>query len=572
MTAPAAGPDTVAPSLELSPHRAVIAAALAFGLLCGAFEITNTAIGWHITSGLWMLDHHQVLDRDVFSFTAAGTDWIDHEWLFQIVAAGLYRIGGAPALVVMRMVAIAALTLLLLRIGIASGLDPPVALALACASVMAARPRFFVRPELATLLLVPLALWLFASRRGRRLWPLSLAGTVVVGVNLHGAVLVAPILLAVWFAGEVADGLLARQLDPVDLQSGAFGLAAAIAATLVNPRGVAIWTVPVRLGELVRQPHIPNPEWIPPGPSDAPWLYASIVAAVVTLAFSRRAPQGWLLGAATAALALKHIRNIGLFFVVLPLVVAPALARWRILSARPSNRQASRRAIRMTCIGLVAVLAAAAVSRPWPRPGFGFADRWYPDRAVSFLKAHGLLGGRLYNDVRFGGWLILDGYPERQVFLDDRNEIHEPLLREIWEIFATSNVAAWEDLLERWHIDTVLLRYHEPIRVTTPDGAELGERGFSQLWFPTERWAMVYWDDVAMVVVRRSAVPAAFVADHEYRILHPDDLDHVLATLSAEPNLLPAATAELRRALADDPECRRALTLGRALGSIAGKM
>ena len=116
-------------------------------------------------------------------------------------------------LVVLRMLVVAALTLLLLRIGTTSGLDPPVALLLATVCVWGARPRFFIRPELFTLLLVPLALWLFSTRTGRRWWPLPLMAVVALGANLHGGMLVAPILIAAWFAGEIVGWVIHRDLD-----------------------------------------------------------------------------------------------------------------------------------------------------------------------------------------------------------------------------------------------------------------------------------------------------------------------------------------------------------------------
>jgi hypothetical protein len=115
----------------------------------------------------------------------------------------------------------------------------------------------------------------------------------------------------------------------------------------------------------------------------------------------------------------------------------------------------------------------------------------------------------------------------------------------------------------------VLLRYHEPIRVTTPDGADLGRRGFSTLWFPSDRWAMVYWDDIAMVLVHRSSVPAAFLAEREYQVTHPDDLEHLTSALRTDPELRQSVAAELQRALTDDPQCRRALDLVVFLDSLA---
>jgi hypothetical protein len=562
----ASDPVTVRPARSTgSPHPPIpgliLAAGLLFGLVCGAFEITNTSIGWHIASGRWMLTEHRVLDEDVFSFTAGGSEWIDHEWLFQILTAALYDTGGAPLLIVMRMVIIAGLTLLLLRIGASNGLDPPVALVLAALCVWAARPRFFLRPELFTLLLLPLALWLFADRDRRRWWPLPLAVIVALGVNLHGAMLVAPILIGVWYAGEIGEMLLRRDFDRRKAVTGATGVAAACLAPMLNPHGPALYLVPFRLAEMVRQPHIPNPEWISPSPVDAPALYVAMAFSAAVLALQSRSPQHWLSLAATSALALRHIRNIGLFFVLLPQTTAPGLARWPLFAADGDAARTGTRPRRLLCLALVAVLGLAALLRPWPSFGFGFAERWYPDRALAFLADHQLSSDRIYNDVRFGGWLILEGFPDRRVFLDDRNEIHEPLLREIWEIFASSDVAAWERLLDRWRIDTVLLRYHQPIRVTTPDGADLGQRGFSGLWFRPERWAMVYWDDVAMVLVRRATADGALLADREYHVLRPDDLEHVRSALRLDPELRPVARRELDRALADDPGCRRALEL-----------
>ena len=575
MAAPASTPRSTplasgpSPLFRRSLPPVIIAAGIFFGLVCGAFEITNTSIGWHLASGQWMLDHHEVLDHDVFSFTSGGAEWIDHEWLFQLLVAILFDFGGAPLLVVMRMLIVAALMLLLVRIGTTSGLDPPVALLLAAACVLAARPRFFLRPELFTLLLLPLAMWLFADRRGRRWWPLPLAAVVALGANLHGAILVVPILIAAWYVGELIGSLVRREINRPALFSGAIGVVAATLAPLVNPHGWMIWTVPFRLAEMVRQPHIPNPEWISPGFADAPALYLALVLAVVALIVGSRAPQHWLNLTATAALALKHIRNIGLFFVLLPQTVAPALARWPLVAAHRAESSARQRGRWALCLTLVGILGVAAILRPWPHAGFGFAEGWYPDRALRFLDEEHLLEGNLYNDVRFGGWLILNGYPDRQVFLDDRNEIHEPLLREIWEIFSRSDVGAWEGLLERWQIDTVLLRYHEPISVTTPDGADLGRRGFSTLWFPSDRWAMVYWDDIAMVLVHRSSVPVAFLAEREYQVIHPDDLEHLTSALRTDPELRQSVTAELQRALTDDPQCRRARDLVVFLDSLA---
>ena len=80
-----------------------------------------------------------------------------------------------------------------------------------------------------------------------------------------------------------------------------------------------------------------------------------------------------------------------------------------------------------------------------------------------------------------------------------------------------------------------------PIRVTSPSGESQGARGFSALWFPKAEWALVYWDDVAMVFVRREGAPTGLLEIHEYRVIQPDDLAHLERRLLEDPSLFEQA-------------------------------
>ena len=217
-----------------------------------------------------------------------------------------------------------------------------------------------------------------------------------------------------------------------------------------------------------------------------------------------------------------------------------------------------QRRANLLAVVAVAVLVLALAIAPQPRFGIGFARNYYPDSACSFLDAESLPTEQLYNDVRFGGYLIHRYGPERQVFQDDRNEIHEPTLRRIWEIFRSSDVAGWSNLLADYDVNTALVRYHAPIRVTDPAGNDLGLRGFSTLWFPDREWALVYWDDVAMVFVRRHNALPGLLERHEYKVLRPDDLSYLEQRLAGDPDLLPPVAQELARAARANPTSWRA--------------
>jgi hypothetical protein len=538
----------------------IVAAAAVAGTVLGLFEIANTSIGWHLASGDWILSNRAFVHADPFTFTSGGASWIDHEWLFQVGVSIAHSLAGPAGLVALRALTIATLAVLLLFVGARSGLSPAAALVLSIACIAGARGRFFVRPELITLVIVPTAVWLFLRRmrRSSAFWMAALGGLMIVGANAHGGTLVVPPLLVGILGAEMFQMALARRWHRGTVISGLAGIATTVGALLVNPYGWHLFTVPLRLSHLVNLDHIPNPEWISPSPTQAPVLYLALAATVAVLALRERRLAYWALLLMVSALALRHIRNVGLFFVLLPLIVAPALATWRALTAdRDGDRHDQRRA-NLLAVVAVSVLALSLAIAPRPRFGLGFAQGYYPDAACSFLDEERLPTGQLYNDVRFGGYLIHRYGPERQVFQDDRNEIHEKLLRRIWEIFRSSDVAAWSNLLADYGADTALVRYHPPIRVTDPAGNDLGLRGFSTLWFPDRKWALVYWDDVAMVFVRRHDAATGLLERHEYRVLRPDDLHFLEQRLRGDPALLSFVEQELARAARSNPTSWRA--------------
>jgi len=534
-----------------------------FGFLSGFFHIHNTSIGWHLASGRWILEHWAVPRSDPFTFTAAGQPWLDHEWLFQILVALVEGVAGVPGLVVLRASLTAAIALLLYGLARRSGLVAPAAMLLSGGCVLGARLRFFLRPELLTLLLVVAAIGLYLQRRPARTWPAAIGLVTLLAANCHGAALLIPILLSVALAGDL---LVAWRTPPAErppLRPALLAVAASWLAPLCNPAGWRLYAAPLRLAHLIGQPYIPNPEWISPGPRQVPSLYLALLAAAVVLALRERHPRQWLLLVVSAALALRYVRNVGVFFVLLPLVVAPALASWARLARSAEGR--IRWPVHALSLLVVMATTTALVAWPWPPFGAALSDERYPRRACDFLDSHRLPSGPLYNDVNFGGYLIERYYPARQAFIDDRNEVHERLLEEIWQILQRSDQRAWQALLDRYGVEVALLRYHPPLQVLAPNGSSRGERGFSALWFPASRWALVYWDDVAMVLIRRKALAAADPALEEFRVVRPDDLDFVARQLASGAIDRGACARELERAIRLAPAGRRATALARVL-------
>lgn len=64
-----------------------------FGLtfLCLSFFQIEPDYLWHVKAGEYMLQHG-VLKHDVFSWSVFGNYWMSHEWLFEVIIAGLKKI------------------------------------------------------------------------------------------------------------------------------------------------------------------------------------------------------------------------------------------------------------------------------------------------------------------------------------------------------------------------------------------------------------------------------------------------------------------------------------------------
>ena len=548
-------PSPPLPLLPLLPLWAIVTG-LIFGIATGLFEILNTGIGWHLASGRWMLEHRAILTHNPFTLGADGVQWLNHEWLFQVAVALIERLGAGPGLVGLRVLVSVGLVFLLIRFARKAGMSNGSALVLACLCVAGARMRFYIRPELATLVLLPMGISLYLSRAQRRtaVTAAAVATISAVGVNLHAGILVLPAILGALVAAEILAAIAKRQFPLTAISSGTAIVGAAIGGAMLNPWGWQVLAAPFRLAQLVDKPWVPNPEWIPPGPADVPELYVGLILAWVLFIFRERQLIRWILLAVISALALRYVRNVGLFFAVLPLAVAPALAGIGALR-RVGPRPSLIASVTVVCLALLMINA------PGHPLGWGFSTDRYPVGASEFLERSGLLDRPLYNDVRFGGWLIGRYFPPFQAFIDDRNEIHEDLLQEMWEIHEASSPGRWQALLDSYGIETALLRYHEPLSVLTPEGEDLGRRGFSTLWFPKIRWALVFWDDTAMVLVDRSKTSPEIVEAFEYQWVRPDDSAHLAIMAQKDPTVRERLISELHRKLHEDPECRRAIWL-----------
>jgi len=479
---------------------------LAAVLFTGLQRVRSPDYFHHLAAGRWVAATGRPAGVEVFSHTAWGWRWIQFEWLAQWLLYRGHMAFGPDGLILLKSLLAAVGYLVMWGAARRRGGDVCAALVLGAVAVAAA-PRSFVRPEMFSWPLMGTFVWVVErARHGRCGGLVVLPLSAAVWVNLHGMYAGALGFLGVVCAGETLKLLLPRMRRAAGPQAPRraallwAALGACALATWVNPYGPDIWRVPLHL---VRSREVGRviAEWRPTDLSTLlePRYYPLwVLLAVVGITARRLDLTDGLVLAAFAFLALGARRQIAL----MAFVCAPVLAKHLCLFARQQprlRRAAGRTWARAAAVLLIVPAVCLGMGAPrFERVGLGIA--WhngnYPVQAAEFLARHRLTGN-LFNTYRFGNYLIWRLYPGNRVFIDGRVDVYgDEVLSEYGSLVKAG--PGWEARLDARRVRAALIARPSPEDRRVPL--------LEALW-ASPRWALVYWDDVAMVFLRRGAPP-----------------------------------------------------------------
>jgi hypothetical protein len=430
--------------------------------------IRNYDFFWHLATGRWIVEHRALPLTDPFAIASDRIEWINGEWLFEAVAHGAHEIVGLAGMSVVRgLLAAAIFTIVFFK----SRRD----LLLTAIAFAGAMQTFDLRPSSVALLFVVLAI-------AARAW-IAHAIIAALWINIHPSAILAPGIAA----------LSTRRATPV--------IASALALFL-NPHGWRALVAPLELMTFVRSGAFINAEWLPSLPTQFPLLYLCVVGGTMAFLVHRREEGTWwraLLLAGFAYLAIRHVRNQGLFFVAFPVL----MPRFEI-----------RRAMAM--IGAAAAILLVALTADHR---LGVAPERFPARAIARLQATGLQGN-IYNPDQFGGFLIWSFYPQRRVLTDGRNELHRTYIPEY--AHARRDQRAWRALLAKYRIDLAVEEYRPPLPVRDAVTGAQTTMPASLAYWPRTDWALIAFDEAGMVFARRAAFAPGTIGKWEIRGVVPD--------------------------------------------------
>ncbi len=473
--------------------------------LATADNFADPDLWMHILTGQTILRTGHIPRLDIYSYSAAGMPWRNHEWLAQVALAFCYAHPGVFGLKLLK-IGCASVAIVALAIGISvTGASSRVQRLTLTFTAVALATQMQFRPQLFTFALLSVVMTLLAIEiyRGEAtLWPLI--PMFALWANLHGgyaaglgAMTLAAAVLFVQGLRDAKRKTSARRLLAVTL-----GCAA---ATILNPFGVGLWTgVAHSVSDpLIRQ--VVN-DWVPlPQTVLDNWresrlevfadaapllLFAGFIAAIAMAPDLGDAPLSAVATIFIGA-AFYAVRNLALAVIAL----AIPLARHASLALKPAS--AIKVGIRPTTIDEPAPALLAIGALAVAIVGGTFSDRlktWkpLPAGAVAFMEGHGL-HGNILNQYEWGDYLIWHLGKGSRVFIDGRCELVYPdtLIRQYAVFFFGMEGA--QKVLDASPHDFVLIGPHTKAYEVAIDDPH---------------WFLIYQDATA-ALFKRSSAPTA---------------------------------------------------------------
>ena len=383
---------------------------------------------------------------DAWTFTIAGTPWLDQQWLAQVLLAVGYRVGGWELLVVLRAALVAVAFGLLTWTALLRGASPRMAAVLSLLAFAVAAPALALRPQLVGIVVFGALLVLAAIRvRSPRAWWLAPV-LVALWANTHGSFVIGPLLLGyVWL-----DDLVRRRPATASLVV----LVVGTAATMLNPFGPTVWTYATGIGtsSVITQQ---VSEWQRTSPLTIPGLlfYASAIGALV-LAWRGRSTlrwPDWLWLAGLIVIGAWAVRGVAWWPFGAVYALAPAL---------PGPE--TRRVERPTAISVVLAAAlgiAIVAALPWWRPSGSLTGRtglltYAPAGLAAALRELAPAGTRVFVPQEWGSWFEW-AVPDVRYFVDARFELFPT---DVWRDYDTiaGGAAGSAAALDRWDVEVLV--------------------------------------------------------------------------------------------------------------------
>ena len=494
--------------LNIAARLAAVGAAVCYF----SFVSADPDLWGHIKFGEDLWKAKALVRTDPFSFTAYGHQWINHEWLSELIFYFIYFYLGDGGLLFGKLGTGLVIVLLIQKLCTFRKNAAIVYAVILIPAIMVISPGFMIRPQVFSFLFFTLYLYLLHLHFIKKKNLLFLLPCLMVfWVNLHGGFLMGLTLLLTVVIWKSLSRFVFNEKDtPLGLLW--FWFFVTSVATLMNPYGYRLLIFLYQTLSMPRQ----ISEWYPMQLFDWSYLHFKLMALLFffILFIQARHREGWeeFAVAMTLAASVLHQRHTPFFGIV----IAPYLVHRLSILAEDIQSKFSSLALTeiskhvvAALLGLLAVYLVYCGALKYMLANFRIIvdPQNYPVAAVEYMKRNRVTGNLLL-PMEWGEYAIWKLHPECRVSIDGRFRTVYPESVIQSHFVSNQDVEGWRALIEKYPADVLLARQISFFQDLIKNGGP---------------WIYIYSDPAAIVFLREGEKNKALIERFKAgRFVRPD--------------------------------------------------
>jgi hypothetical protein len=507
------------------------------------FKITgDDDVFWHLATGKYILQTHQVPSTDIFGYMTQGQEWMPFEWGWDVVTYTIYSFSGYNGISVFRTILLLLIFylyfLILRKFKISYTLSFITLFFLAFAIIDRLSPRPHLMSYLAfVLLLLIIVQYRYINRSNHKIL-FFIPLIFLIWANMHMGIIAGMFLFGIYVFSEIiiysrkknitANGIPA--LTKPDLVRLLLIFLASVLVVFVNPNFYQTYLyayshTKMKLLETVN-------EWISPFSDKYKDSFVSVLykvmlfSGVLVLYYSIKKkdlfPALLFIGFAIYSVRAMRFTVDYVLILFVFLVVSINFILDKIKNEEVKDFIFKKPFIKIA-LSLFFVFLATTINsndlylkylKYYRVTGFGINSDFIPTQMFDFMKESKVTetGDKIFNHFGTGGFFVWN-FPDKKNFIDSRN-LNDDIFNKYNQIIVKR--PGFEQKLDEYGIDYAI--YLAPDLVRDPKEME---QTIISYFSKSKDWKLIFWDDKSFLFVKNLPKFADLINRYEYKYVTP---------------------------------------------------
>jgi len=522
-----------------------------FLLLCFAvfisyfttFKITgDDDVFWHLATGKYILETHQVPSTDIFGYMTQGQEWMPFEWGWDVITYSIYSFSGYNGLSVFRTILFLIIFyiyfLILRKFKVSYNLIFISLFFLAFGIIDRLSPRPHIMSYLSfVLLLLIIVQYRYINRSNYRIL-FYIPLIFFVWANMHMGIIAGMFLLSIYVLSEVIiffkpSGLSSKEIPPLtkpELARLLLIFGASVLVMFVNPNFYQTYLYAYNHTKMKMLATIN--EWMSPfsdkySDSFVSYIYKTMLFLGAVILYYSAKKKDLFAGLLYVGFALYSVRAMRftvdyVLIIFVFLVISLDFIFLQVKSDKVKELVLKNPVLKIV-LSLFFIFLAVNVNsndlylkylKYYRVTGFGINSEFIPTQMFNFMKENKIpdIGEKIFNHFGTGGFFVWN-FPDKKNFIDSRN-LNDDIFFKYNQIL--SKQAGFEQKLSEYGIDYAIYLAPDLVR-----GPQEMEQTIISYFSRSKDWKLIFWDDKSFLFVKNIPKFQELISKYEYKYVTP---------------------------------------------------